>query len=609
MLGKAGNTMNRIRKMLKQDLKNIFTNEIVFLLIFLIILLPTLFVCFIINANRQPLYNKGEIKVALINKDQGGVINGIGVNMGDEVTARIKDSDGISWKIVSYEDALRGTLIGRYYGQVIIPEDFTAKIATLDTEQAELPKVQYDMNFQENIYAPTFNTINNANLGANIQKSIIRAVDSVIKEVIGDVDISSKMEDRDSDVRQVIEAILLLNKNKEQYLTLLEEYREMATKTIVLFSNIDNQIINSKIDQIQIKKFEDQIKKFLADSIQLETEYETLTGEKIKISYKRLTNTLETIMEDLEYIKEGAPALQINIKEARKIAAHFYNIVDKATNILVDIVERSNGLEAKLGFLAHKDDINKLIYNLKNEPELVAEYLESPMLLERIDKEEVFNENVTIAPFYMGIAMWIGKAILVTLLSIRFKGRLVEDEEENETEIESVTVVEEYIAKGLFFIILGMIQDFLMISIVRLLFEVGKEHQILFLLIGLLGSITFAMIVYTCASVFNNLGKLGIHLISILQLFLLGGVFPLQIIPDIFFKINRVLPFIYVVGSFRELQIDVVTINLYKSVSILILFIVYTFIFGILSKLYLKPYITKLCNVIQKSKLFIAPDE
>ncbi|WP_054741697.1 YhgE/Pip domain-containing protein [Cellulosilyticum ruminicola] len=593
-----------IRQMFRHDLKSIFVNEGVFLLILLTLILPTIFVSFIIGANQQPMGDLEKIKVALVNKDQGGIINGIEVNIGQEIVENIKNAEGISWQIVTYETALRETLIGRYYGQIIIPEDFTNKVATLDTAQQELPKVQYDMNFQENIYAPTFNTVNNASLQASIQRSIINETNKVIKSVIGDVKLEG-IEDNNLKLRQVAEAMLLLNENKNLYLKRLEEYKELSGEIIVLLSNVDNSIINSKIDRMQIERFRVELQSLLDNTIELENEYEGTTGNELGAGYKKLTVTLENIIQNLDYVKDEGLQFQDNIKTLRRVAARFYNIVDQIYDAIIELVKHTNGAESKLGFLAQGNNVEKLIYNLKNNPELVGEYLEAPMFIQRVENEDIFNENITVAPFDIGVAMWIGKVILVTLLSINFRGKLSSGKKENQMEEEFI-LIQEYISKGLFFIVLGIIQDFLMICVVRLVFNVGTTHPFLFLGIGLVGSITFSVMIYTAVSVFRYIGKLGIYFISILQLFLLGGVFPLQIIPDIFFRINTVMPFIYVVGSFRELQVDFVSVNLYKSVIILLIFTIYTIVFGIIGKIYLTPYIKKFYELLQKSDLFVS---
>lgn len=596
---KVGIEMGRIRLVLKQDLKRIFTNELTFVVIFMMLILPTIFAVFTIKANQTTIHSTKKIKMALINRDKGGIIDNTQVNIGDKIASYISQEEGINWEIVSYEDALSGALTGRYYGKVIIPEDFTENVASLNTENRVFPKVLYDINFSKNMYAPTFNTVNNVNFQTDIQKSIIYTINKVIKNTVGELNIDIEVEP--TDTRQLVEAILDLNLNKEIYLNEIAKYKELAGTLMILLTNLDTELANS---EQSIKKIEDMqlgIYEFLDIVKELEVDCEKIVGKELTMETHKMLELVQELSETANSIEVEISEIQAIIQEVREITVNVYTAFDQAYDAVIELSKRLNDIGPKLGLLSREEDINTLIYNLRNHPDLVAEYLESPVLLEKIDTSKMFGDNMIILPFYMVIAIWLGKTILITVLASKFQGRIAKDDEILD-DVTRISRLQEYFAKGLFFVILGCIQDLLMISSINNIFDIGSINYGLLLGVSILGGITFTTMTYTLVSIFGDIGKVVVHSLSVFQVFLLGGVYPLQIIPEIFFNINKGLPFVYLISSFRELGVGLTT-SLSKSVIILVLFIVYTVIFGVIGKWYLTPYIDKLGQILGESNL------
>lgn len=590
--------MKNIWLMLKKDLKHIFTNEITFIFILILIVIPAILVTFVVQANKSPFDTEGnavDVKVAIVNLDKGGTINNTWTNLGKEITNHLLQDKTVKWESVSFDEAIRGKVLGEYYGEIVIPSSFTKDAAAIDIKKDIYPKIAYSMNIQENIVTPTFTALKNLEFQIHIEESIVRTVNMVTQNIIGEVQSNVSINARDMQI--FLEAILDLSKNKENYLEQIRKCRDQASKALFMINKLEDELSNSEVEKLDINLMEKHMQEFLKVSNSLKEDYYNITGKKLDMQIEELKQHMMDIKEIKDTIGEDLSYIQENIKQSKYVIAEIHRTAMVTDRVLTQLVRGLNGVDSKLGFLADGNGISRLIYILKNRPELVAEYLEVPVLMERVDNTAGVDEYTVTLPFYITIGMWLGKAILVSLLSVRQKVKL-----DNQSICNSYKL-QQYFAKGIFFIVLGCIQDLLIVFSINILLGIRDRWEYLLLLMMILGSIAFTVMVYTVISTFKRLGKAIIYTVSVLQLFLLGGAFPLQVEPILFQGINKLLPFTYFTGSLREIGVGYITSNLVKSSVILGLFIIGYAILGGIGKIYLEPYIIKLSKAIRKSTL------
>ena len=82
--------LKNIFKIYKRDLKDIFTNKILLVVIIGLAFLPSLYAWFNIKASWDPYGNTKNISVAVVNNDKGTIIRDKKINMGDELIEKLK---------------------------------------------------------------------------------------------------------------------------------------------------------------------------------------------------------------------------------------------------------------------------------------------------------------------------------------------------------------------------------------------------------------------------------------------------------------------------------------------------------------------------------------
>src|SRR5699024_5821376 len=98
--------MKNIVNIFKTDLKNIGTNWVAAILIGGLILLPSLYAWFNIEAMWDPYSQTNQIPVGVVNEDSGTTVRGKDINAGDELIDTLKDNNDMDWKFVDREEAM-----------------------------------------------------------------------------------------------------------------------------------------------------------------------------------------------------------------------------------------------------------------------------------------------------------------------------------------------------------------------------------------------------------------------------------------------------------------------------------------------------------------------
>lgn len=148
--------MRTIFKIFIRDLKRIRKNVIAIIVMVGIIIVPACYAWFNIAANWDPYGNTEGLTVAVANADAGYDSNivQLNLNLGEQIVHSLKENDQIGWKFTSVKNAKNGVKSGKYYAAIVIPEDFSQKLLSVFTKDANNAKLEYYINEKENAIAP-----------------------------------------------------------------------------------------------------------------------------------------------------------------------------------------------------------------------------------------------------------------------------------------------------------------------------------------------------------------------------------------------------------------------------------------------------------------------
>lgn len=148
--------MRNIVAILKRDLSRIRGSVVALIVAVGLVIVPTLYAWFNIAGSWDPYGNTGNLKVAVANSDNGYMSDliPVRVNIGDTVVSALRENDQLDWRFVSESDAVEGVRSGEYYAAVVIPENFSSRMMTVFSSDAEHAEIVYYENQKANAIAP-----------------------------------------------------------------------------------------------------------------------------------------------------------------------------------------------------------------------------------------------------------------------------------------------------------------------------------------------------------------------------------------------------------------------------------------------------------------------
>ena len=188
--------MRNIIAIFKRDLSRIRGSVVALIVAVGLVIVPTLYAWFNIAGSWDPYGNTGNLKVAVANSDDGYMSDliPVRVNIGDTVVSALRENDQLDWRFVSESDAVEGVRSGEYYAAVVIPENFSSRMMTVFSSEAEHAEIVYYENQKANAIAPRVTD--------KAASTVRQQIDETFAKTISDVDLattSSLLEFMDGD--------------------------------------------------------------------------------------------------------------------------------------------------------------------------------------------------------------------------------------------------------------------------------------------------------------------------------------------------------------------------------------------------------------------------
>ena len=139
-------------KLKKKIIENKLNIEKLMILIGILII-PLLYSFFYLKAFYDPYNSLNELPVAIVNKDNGTTFDNKEINLGKIMEKKLLKNDKLDFIVTTEKDATKGVKKTKYYAAIIIPENFSSKIATVNSDKKEKPEIIYLFNEKKNYLA------------------------------------------------------------------------------------------------------------------------------------------------------------------------------------------------------------------------------------------------------------------------------------------------------------------------------------------------------------------------------------------------------------------------------------------------------------------------
>ena len=237
-----------------------------------------------------------------------------------------------------------------------------------------------------------------------------------------------------------------------------------------------------------------------------------------------------------------------------------------------DIREGLGNVVTGLENLSNDEQYKEIVEMLKTDPELISEFISSPVALDTEAVYEIETYGSAMAPFYTVLALWVGGLILVAIMHVKV---------EKEKELSDVKPHEAYFGRFITFFFVSQIQALIAVLGDLFFVQIQCVHPILFWLAAACTSFVFTIFMYSLTVAFGNVGEAIAVVVLVIQVAGAGGTFPIEVLPKVYQAIYKFLPFTYCMNALRECVGGMYQLDYVKDLGILGIFVLVSLFIGL----------------------------
>ena len=338
-----------------------------------LLLLPPLYAWFNIGANWSPYDLTSNLKVAVTSLDEGAEVEGVKVNVGDEIVDALKANDAIGWQFVSYDEGQAGVNSGEYYAALVIPKEFTETLTGFLYGHTEQARIDYYINEKENAISTKIMGTGMDTVSSEINETFVETVTTVVLDGLKIVD-NQYADYKPSFVRMLdtmdlaADNMSLFVKNMDEFEATLEQMEKLtnnaesmlpqASQALKDASDLtlsaQNTLQSSKSTVSDLKRLLEQnilSLNVMADQLQNDAErLASLSAEDSAVAQERLQDMIDTTSQ----LRDRIGNLTDNLDR-------FNQMLPRPGVVISDFVSKLDALESAL------DENIRRLQNIKDD--------------------------------------------------------------------------------------------------------------------------------------------------------------------------------------------------------------------------------------------------
>lgn len=166
-----------------RDLRRLLRTPLACVVILGIIVIPCLYAWVNIIAFWDPYSNTEDVKVAIVNRDEGASMEQTGeINVGDQIVEQLKDNHEIGWQFLDEDKAMHAVRTGDVYAAIVVPPEFSKDLLSVVSGDFVRPKLDYYVNEKANAIAPKITDAAASAVDTQVNSSFVSKVADVAFE-------------------------------------------------------------------------------------------------------------------------------------------------------------------------------------------------------------------------------------------------------------------------------------------------------------------------------------------------------------------------------------------------------------------------------------------
>ena len=215
----------------------------------------------------------------------------------------------------------------------------------------------------------------------------------------------------------------------------------------------------------------------------------------------------------------------------------------KSRNEAVDMERQLSALIADIKGVGDNEAYQKFVTLLQTDPDLLSDFISSPVEVSDEYIYPVDNNGSMTAPFYIVLSIWVGALIMSTILKTPVK---------DTTGMRNLKNWQCFFGRYFVTFVIGQIQTIITVMGAFLFVGIQCEHPFYFWLACAWTSLIYSLLLYSFTYSFGNIGEALSVILMVIQVAGAGGTFPIEVLPKVFQILYKFMPFKYSMNALRE---------------------------------------------------------
>lgn len=344
---------SKVHEILYKDCQEVLKNRLITIIVVALMIFPSLYAWFNIEAFWDPYGNTKNLSVAIVNQDKDYEFKNQKLNFGNDIVKNLKENRSLDWNFVNSKTAMEGLNTGRYYAILTIPKDFTKSLMSVTKVDVKKARIIYTTNEKTNAIAEKITDQGANKLQAKISNHLIQVISETSLGAMGGI---SNMTD------DIIPKLTEMKKSLQRLDAQLVNSKKLAENNKNMIGDLDKSLASSKASLDAIKRTMNSAKKINDDIGSMATD----ATSGIQNSSASLKSALRDVSRILESSVNLAQSLNsIGDKGAQQAVISIGNIKDKIDQAAI----RVNNISQVLNDInvVNSNVLNNAVTRLNNE--------------------------------------------------------------------------------------------------------------------------------------------------------------------------------------------------------------------------------------------------
>lgn len=424
------------------------------------------------------------------------------------------------------------------------------------------------------------NMADNAQKSANNAKQDIQKVKGKTDSKIGEL--NKKLDDVDSVVNDLNTKLAGIdNKDPEKVLEVVDKVNKLAsawgnkdnTGTIsnaIYTSPIANELVKEKLEKadLAVNKLQEDsvllgnyavedinnfnnakavlvsdVAQVLTETRDVRSEYENVISPFEQKAIDSAANSVAEVKKLLNYNATSIDLVISSLESYSSLADQSKDSLVKSRNEAVDMERQLAALISDIKSIGDNEAYQKFVNLLQTDPDLLSDFISSPVEISDEYIYPVENNGSMTAPFYIVLSIWVGALIMSTILKTAVK---------DTTGMTNLKNWQCFFGRFFVTFVIGQIQTIITVMGALLFVGIQCEHPFYFWLACAWTSLIYSLLLYSFAYSFGNIGEALSVILMVIQVAGAGGTFPIEVLPKVFQVLYKFMPFNYSMNALRE---------------------------------------------------------